>query len=233
MDAPDLMPLLEQLEDNVDDLEEVLEPVLGQSLAKLSKNLPVMDRAKIHVLITYTLESLIFSYLRLKGVDAKQHPVFRELTRVRQYFEKIKALETEPEQPTMKLDKAAAGRFIKHGLAGNNKIDLELAEKQAKERARAQMKAAMLAKKTAAKEAAQDSAVTSSAVTSAQETGDSDDNDEEMEEDMGKEEKQKESKSKRSKKDKSKKGLNKAERRDEKKQRRQKKEDARKARKGQ
>ncbi|KAJ5397118.1 Sas10/Utp3/C1D [Penicillium cosmopolitanum] len=234
MDAPDLMPLLEQLEDNVDDLEEVLEPVLGQSLAKLSKNLPVMDRAKIHVLITYTLESLIFSYLRLKGVDAKQHPVFRELTRVRQYFEKIKALETEPEQPTMKLDKAAAGRFIKHGLAGNNKIDLELAEKQAKERARAQLKAAMLAKKSAAKEAAQDSAATSSAVTSsAQETGDSDDDDEEMEEDMAKEEKQIESKSKRSKKDKSKKGLSKAERRDEKKQRRQKKEDARKARKGQ
>ncbi|CAI7664058.1 unnamed protein product [Penicillium pancosmium] len=232
MDAPDLMPLLEQLEDNVDDLEEVLEPVLGQSLAKLSKNLPVMDRAKIHVLITYTLESLIFSYLRLKGVDAKQHPVFRELTRVRQYFEKIKALETEPEQPTMKLDKAAAGRFIKHGLAGNNKIDLELAEKQAKERARAQLKAAMLAKKSAAKEAAQDSAASSVVTSSAQETGESDD-DEDMEEDVGKEEKQKDSKSKRSKKDKSKKGLSKAERRDEKKQRRQKKEDARKARKGQ
>jgi exosome complex protein LRP1 len=64
MDAPDLTPLLEQLEDNVDDLEEVLEPVLGQSLAKLSKNLPVMDRAKIHVLITYTLESLIFCKFR-------------------------------------------------------------------------------------------------------------------------------------------------------------------------
>lgn len=49
-------------------------------------------------------------------MDAKQHPVFRELTRVKQYFEKIKALETEPEERTMTLDKAAAGRFIKHGL---------------------------------------------------------------------------------------------------------------------
>jgi exosome complex protein LRP1 len=28
----------------------------------------------------------------------------------------MKALETEPEQRTMVLDKAAAGRFIKHGL---------------------------------------------------------------------------------------------------------------------
>lgn len=68
------------------------------------------------------LISFFKAYLRLKGVDAKQHPVFRELTRVRQYFEKIKALETEPEQPTMKLDKAAAGRFIKHGLVSTGSM---------------------------------------------------------------------------------------------------------------
>lgn len=37
---------------------------------------------------------------------------------MKQYFEKIKALETEPEQRTMTLDKEAAGRFIKHGLVG-------------------------------------------------------------------------------------------------------------------
>lgn len=52
----------------------------------------------------------------MHGVDAKQHSVFRELTRVKQYFDKIKALEAEPEQRTMTLDKEAAGRFIKHGL---------------------------------------------------------------------------------------------------------------------
>lgn len=60
MEAPDLLPLLEQLDDNMDDLEEVLEPILGHSLSKASKKLPVMDKAKLHVLITYTLESLIF-----------------------------------------------------------------------------------------------------------------------------------------------------------------------------
>jgi len=60
MDTKDLLPLLEQLDDDVDDLEEVLQPFLSQSLSKGSKNLPVMDKAKLHVLITYTLESLIF-----------------------------------------------------------------------------------------------------------------------------------------------------------------------------
>ncbi|KAJ5572855.1 hypothetical protein N7450_009839 [Penicillium hetheringtonii] len=227
MDAPNLMPLLEQLDDKVDDLEEVLGPLITQSLPKLSKNLPIMDKAKIHSMTAYVLESLIFSYLRLKGVDAKQHPVWTELTRVKQYLAKIKALETEPEQRTMTLDKAAAGRFIKHGLAGNNKIDLERAEKEAKERARAQLKASMLAKKMAAKE----TTATSSGADSAQNTVDSDDNnDDKTDEDAIKKDAGDEAKPKKSKK--SKKGsLSKEERRNEKKLRRQKKEEARKARK--
>lgn len=49
-------------------------------------------------------------------MKAKEHPVFRELTRVKQYFDKIKALESEPEKRTMTVDKQAASRFIKHGL---------------------------------------------------------------------------------------------------------------------
>lgn len=49
-------------------------------------------------------------------MNAKEHPVFRELTRVKQYFEKIKGLENGPEERNMTLDKQAAGRFIKHGL---------------------------------------------------------------------------------------------------------------------
>ncbi|EEP75631.1 predicted protein [Uncinocarpus reesii 1704] len=73
----------------------------------------------------------------------------------------------------MTLNKQAASRFIKHGLvsliyemfglleltllrrkAGNDKIDLERAEREAKERAMAQLRAAQLAKKQAAAAAA-------------------------------------------------------------------------------
>ncbi|RAL06420.1 uncharacterized protein BO80DRAFT_498509 [Aspergillus ibericus CBS 121593] len=147
MEATDLLPLLEQLDDNIDDLEEALKPILESSVVATSKKLPVLDKAKFHVLVTYALESLIFSYLRLHGVNAKEHSVFRELTRVKQYFAKITALETEPEKRTLTLDKQAASRFIKHGLAGNDKFDLERKEQEAKERARAQLKASLLAKK--------------------------------------------------------------------------------------
>ncbi|EGE09560.1 exosome-associated family protein [Trichophyton equinum CBS 127.97] len=145
-EASDLMPLLEQLEDSIDDIEEVLEPLLERGLTATAQKLPLLDKAKLHVLLSYSIESLIFSYLRLNDVDAKEHPVFRELNRVRQYHEKIKTLEAPPEKRTMTLDTQAAGRFIKHGLAGNDKYDLERAEREAKEKALAQLRAAQLAK---------------------------------------------------------------------------------------
>lgn len=63
MEASDLIPLLERLEDNLDDLEEVLQPLLEQSLSETSKKLPLLDKAKLHVLLTYALESLIFCTL--------------------------------------------------------------------------------------------------------------------------------------------------------------------------
>ncbi|KAL5337571.1 Sas10/Utp3/C1D family-domain-containing protein [Aspergillus crustosus] len=150
MESANLISLLERLDDNVDDLEEVLAPILENTFVDNSKKLPVLDKAKFHVLITYTLESLIYSYLRLRGVEAKEHPVFRELTRVKQYNEKIKLLEAGPEKRSMRLDKQAAGRFIKHGLAGNEKNDLQREEQLAKEKARAQLMASRLAKEASA-----------------------------------------------------------------------------------
>lgn len=63
----------------------------------------------------------IIAYLRLNGVDSKEHSVFRELTRVKQYFEKIKAAESAGTKQNAMLDKAAAGRFIKHALVSQNR----------------------------------------------------------------------------------------------------------------
>lgn len=60
MDVGNLMPLVERLEDNIDDLEEILEPLVNGSLNQISTNLPLLDKAKLHVLIAYSLESLLF-----------------------------------------------------------------------------------------------------------------------------------------------------------------------------
>jgi exosome complex protein LRP1 len=56
------------------------------------------------------------AYLRLNGVKAREHPVFLELTRVKQYFDKIKAAEAPAKDRNLVIDKSAAARFIKAGL---------------------------------------------------------------------------------------------------------------------
>ncbi|KAH8661886.1 Sas10/Utp3/C1D family-domain-containing protein [Xylariales sp. PMI_506] len=142
MDVTDILPQLERLDGEIDDAEEVLEPLLG-NLAEVASKLPLLDKAKLYVLITYALESMLFSSLRLNGVDAKEHPVFKELTRVRQYFEKIKNIENPPPKPEQSLNKEAAIRFIRSDLADNKEANTKLSELIAKERAKAAVKAAM------------------------------------------------------------------------------------------
>jgi len=66
----------------------------------------------------------------------------RELTRVRQYVNKIKS--AAPAVQPIVLDKAAANRFIKAALAGNDQYDTERAEREARERAGAEAKLAAL-----------------------------------------------------------------------------------------
>ena len=140
MDTPSLKPLVDDLADNIDDLEESLAPILNTTLSASTSKLPLLDKAKLYVLATYAIESLLFSYLRLNGIDAKNHPIFQELTRVKHYFDKLKTAELGPTKPTSKLDKNAAGRFIKAGLAGNDDYDRQRKELQERERAGAKRK---------------------------------------------------------------------------------------------
>jgi exosome complex protein LRP1 len=82
--------------------------------------------------------------MKLHGVDTKNHSIVSELTRIRQYMDKIQRIENDQKAPSLNLDKAAADRIIKHGLAGNEKYDAERAARQDKEHERAQKKLAAL-----------------------------------------------------------------------------------------
>lgn len=58
-DVKDLTPDLERLDDQIDDLEDALEPLLG-NLEELSSQLPLLDKAKLFSLTAYAIESLLF-----------------------------------------------------------------------------------------------------------------------------------------------------------------------------
>lgn len=134
MDQADILPLIEDLWGDIDALSTALAPLLSTSFSTISSKLPLLDKAKLHILTTYAIESVLFSSLRLSSVDAKQHPVFTELARVRQYFEKVKRAEEGPEKREQVLHKGAAGRFIKHALSGNEQYDKARAQNQARQR---------------------------------------------------------------------------------------------------
>ncbi|KAH8726846.1 hypothetical protein GQ44DRAFT_704904 [Phaeosphaeriaceae sp. PMI808] len=146
----DLPDLVEDLEVNIDELSDILSPLLNAQLSTTASTLPLLEKSKLYVLAAYSIESLLYSTLQASGVNAKDHPIFKELARLKGYFAKIKDAEERAQAPTApkaKLDVGAAARFIKHGLAGNDKYDLERAERVAKERARAYLKAQRINKK--------------------------------------------------------------------------------------
>ena len=60
METIDLVPLIETLDDNIDDLEEALEPLLKSALSDTAGKLPLLDKAQLYVLITYAIESVLF-----------------------------------------------------------------------------------------------------------------------------------------------------------------------------
>ncbi|KAF2265392.1 hypothetical protein CC78DRAFT_407236, partial [Lojkania enalia] len=147
MDPPDATDLIEIYTDTISTLTTALTPLLNTPLPQQTSHLPLLSRAKLYTLYTYTIESLLFSALTASGIDAKSHPIYPELARLKSYFQKIQDAEHGHEKAPIRLDKGAAGRFIKAALSGNEQYDKERAERVAREKARASIKARRLNKK--------------------------------------------------------------------------------------
>lgn len=59
MDVSDVTPQLEQLETDLNKAQEVLKPLLGD-IGDISSKLPLIDKAKLYVMVCYAIESLLF-----------------------------------------------------------------------------------------------------------------------------------------------------------------------------
>ena len=60
MDFGSVAPLLDRLGSNIDDMEERLETLLQGSISETTSRLEVIDKAKLYVLLTYAIESILF-----------------------------------------------------------------------------------------------------------------------------------------------------------------------------
>ena len=116
---------LDDIESTLDTLETILEPLLSgkmtweEMLEKESGD--HMGRAKLNMMMAFGVCDLLFVYLQMKGHDTTDHPVMIELKRVMECNAKIKEAETAP-KPRMKLDTAAAGRFIQAAIPRSQRI---------------------------------------------------------------------------------------------------------------
>ncbi|KOS21907.1 Exosome complex protein [Escovopsis weberi] len=158
-DVKNIVPDLERLDSQLDDLEDALEPLL-KNLDGMASELPLLDKAKLYSLTAYAIESLLFSSVKLQGADAQNHAVFTELKRVQQYFGKIKKVEEPEAQRSLTVDKEATARILKSNLT----LSAKLAEKIAEERAKALLRSVEKTekKKRPAEDSAQSAASASS-----------------------------------------------------------------------
>ncbi|KAG2155686.1 Sas10/Utp3/C1D family-domain-containing protein [Suillus clintonianus] len=116
-DEDKLRAKVANLHASLDELETQLEPLFTKSLPETLVALETIQQAKLQVILPYVLYDLVFVYLKTRGIDPRTHPVIGELDRIRQYFDKIKSAEESEEKSKFGIDKAAAGRFIKHAIA--------------------------------------------------------------------------------------------------------------------
>ena len=64
MEITELLSKIEELEEDIEDLKANLQPLLNGALSETIQKLPVLDRAKLYVVVVYAIESLIFCTMR-------------------------------------------------------------------------------------------------------------------------------------------------------------------------
>ncbi|KAJ1677085.1 hypothetical protein EV182_006912 [Spiromyces aspiralis] len=111
---------ISQLESAIDNIEEVLAPLLAQPLPDTLAKLDPLERCKLQAFIAYSINTLFFIYMKLNGVPPRCHRVMSELQRVQRYIAKISKVE-QVNTRKLKLDKEAAARFVKHGTSNTDK----------------------------------------------------------------------------------------------------------------
>ncbi|KAG2177084.1 hypothetical protein INT43_007740 [Umbelopsis isabellina] len=110
--------VVQALNTRLDTITKLLEPLVCAPLNETVGKLSTLERCQLYVLLSYTLNTTIFIYLKTQGENPKEHAVIRELERVTQYVGKIKAAQGS-KKSTLTVDKAAAHRFVKGALSGN------------------------------------------------------------------------------------------------------------------
>lgn len=94
MDTENIRGFIASLDSSIDELKEVLEPVLSTSLEdKIAQcKLPQMQ-IKIYNSHLYCVISILYCYIKVLGINTDDHPIMKELARIKQVMKSVKDVE--------------------------------------------------------------------------------------------------------------------------------------------
>lgn len=99
------------------------------SFIELTTDMTSLEFAQMNAVFAYFLASLFFIRLKLHGQDVTDHPVHRDIERIKTYMHKIAEVisqENDDHKSKLKIDKEAAKRLISfHSEQNRNKYETD------------------------------------------------------------------------------------------------------------
>jgi len=80
---------LDTMDTALSQIEAALQPLLEKPIDEIKEGLDLAGQAKLDIAMAYSLNSLFYMYLKTQGQDPGDHPVTKEMERVRGYVEKL------------------------------------------------------------------------------------------------------------------------------------------------
>ncbi|XP_017787191.1 PREDICTED: nuclear nucleic acid-binding protein C1D-like [Nicrophorus vespilloides] len=111
-DDKEIQTKLLNLHKSVNDIEHILDVAYN---SKIAEGLSMKDQMEYDLFIAYTLNTLYWLYLRVRGLDPNENEVKKEIQRVREYMVKAQtAVERHTLRKTVNVE--VAERFVRHGV---------------------------------------------------------------------------------------------------------------------
>jgi exosome complex protein LRP1 len=112
----ELNSVVADLHTNLTHLESTLEPIVErQTRAQLVEKAEApIDKAKVDVAAAYTINSLVWMWMKTRGENPKESEVKDELDRVKTSMVRLKEIQDRSKRA--KVDVHAAKRIVKSGL---------------------------------------------------------------------------------------------------------------------
>lgn len=111
---------LNNVKKSLERIDDCIYPLENLSYAEVCSQLKAIEAVKLDVSMAFSIASLYYVSLCVKGVNTQNHPIKDELNRIKGYVEKISKLE-ESRKRKLELDVPAASRAIQFEILKNPK----------------------------------------------------------------------------------------------------------------